>query len=696
MAEVKKHTTKKTVSTFARNTKTADATNKQHIGLVKNDSWLEPFEDAIRGRHENAVNRISRLTGKGRKTLSDFAGGHLYFGLHKTARGWVFREWAPNATEIYLIGDFNGWQENPKYKMKRIEGTGNWELKLGAKALKHGDLYKMKVRWNGGEGERIPAWCRRVVQDESTKIFSAQVWNPEKPYVFKKKNFRPSKSPLLIYECHVGMSQDAEKVGTYKEFTENVLPRVIKDGYNCIQVMAIQEHPYYGSFGYHVSSFFAPSSRFGTPEDLKEMIDTAHRNGIAVIMDIVHSHAVKNEVEGLGNLAGDPCQFFYPGERREHPAWDSLCFDYGKDEVLHFLLSNCKYWLEEYHFDGFRFDGVTSMLYYSHGLGEAFGGYADYFNGHEDDNAICYLTLANKLIHDVNPYAITIAEEVSGMPGLAAKFEDGGYGFDYRMAMNIPDYWIKTIKELRDEDWKPSSIFWEVKNRRPDEKTISYCESHDQALVGDKTIIFRLIDADMYWHFKKGDENDVAHRGIALHKMIRLVTAASINGGYLNFMGNEFGHPEWIDFPREGNGWSYKYARRQWNLVDNMELDYHYLGDFDREMLKVITSIRNFQNKPVQEIWHNDGDQILAFSRGELIFVFNFNPTRSFTDYGFLVPTGSYEVVLNSDAKEFGGNGLADDTVMHMTVFDPMYVSDRKEWLKLYVPARSAVVLRRN
>ena len=696
MAEVKKDTTKKTVSKVARKTKTADATMAQHIGLVKNDSWLEPFEDAIRGRHENVVNRISRLTGKGRKTLSDFAGGHLYFGLHKTARGWVFREWAPNATEIYLIGDFNGWQENPKYKMKRIEGTGNWELKLGAKALKHGDLYKMKVRWNGGEGERIPAWCRRVVQDESTKIFSAQVWNPEKPYVFKKKNFRPCKSPLLIYECHVGMSQDAEKVGTYKEFTKNVLPRVIKDGYNCIQVMAIQEHPYYGSFGYHVSSFFAPSSRFGTPEDLKEMIDTAHRNGIAVIMDIVHSHAVKNEVEGLGNLAGDPCQFFYPGERREHPAWDSLCFDYGKDEVLHFLLSNCKYWLEEYHFDGFRFDGVTSMLYYSHGLGEAFGGYADYFNGHEDDNAICYLTLANKLIHDVNPYAITIAEEVSGMPGLAAKFEDGGYGFDYRMAMNIPDYWIKTIKELRDEDWKPSSIFWEVKNRRPDEKTISYCESHDQALVGDKTIIFRLIDADMYWHFKKGDENDVAHRGIALHKMIRLVTAASINGGYLNFMGNEFGHPEWIDFPREGNGWSYKYARRQWNLVDNMELDYHYLGDFDREMLKVITSIRNFQNKPVQEIWHNDGDQILAFSRGELIFVFNFNPTRSFTDYGFLVPTGSYEVVLNTDAKEFGGNGLADDTVMHMTVFDPMYVSDRKEWLKLYVPARSAVVLKRN
>ena len=676
--------------------RTAKPETPKHIGLVKNDSWLAPFEEAIRGRHEHAAWKISMLTKKGKKTLSDFASGHLYYGLHKLPKGWVFREWAPNATEIYLIGDFNNWQEDPKFKLKRIEGTGNWELKLREKAIKHGDLYKMKVKWNGGEGERIPAWCQRVVQDDVTKIFSAQVWNPEVPYTFSKKKFKPTKSPLLIYECHVGMSQDAEKVGTYREFTENVLPRVIADGYNCIQIMAIQEHPYYGSFGYHVSSFFASSSRFGTPEQLKRLIDTAHQHGIAVIMDIVHSHAVKNEVEGLGNLAGDPNQFFYPGDRHEHPAWDSLCFDYGKDEVIHFLLSNCKYWLEEFHFDGFRFDGVTSMLYYSHGLGEAFCGYQDYFNGHQDDNAICYLTLANLLIHEVNPQAITIAEEVSGMPGLAAKFTDGGYGFDYRMAMNIPDYWIKIIKEQPDENWKPSSIFWELTNRRADEKTVSYCESHDQALVGDKTIIFRLIDSDMYWHFRQGDENGNVHRGIALHKMIRLATASTINGGYLNFMGNEFGHPEWIDFPREGNGWSYKYARRQWNLVDNQELDYHFLGDFDKDMIATIKSEKNFHRTPVQEIWHNDGDQILAYMRGNLIFVFNFNPTKSFTDYGFLVPTGSYDVVLNTDAVKFGGNGLADDSITHFTTYDPLYMEERKEWLKLYIPARSAVVLKKN
>ena len=595
-----------------------------------------------------------------------------------------------------MIGDFNGWQMKPEYRMKKVRrSNGTWELELKPEAMKHGDLFKLKIIWEGGEGERIPSYANRVVQDEVTKIFSAQVWAPEKPYHFRKKVFRAKTDPLMIYECHVGMSQQEEKVGTYNEFRENVLPRVAADGYNCIQIMAIQEHPYYGSFGYHVSNFFAPSSRFGTPEELKELIDTAHRMGIAVIMDIVHSHAVKNENEGLGNFAGDPNQYFYPGGRREHPAWDSLCFDYGKNEVLHFLLSNCKYWMEEFRFDGFRFDGVTSMLYYSHGLGEAFCNYGDYYNGNQDDNAICYLTLANKLIHEVNSKAITIAEEVSGMPGLAAPVENGGYGFDYRMAMNVPDYWIKIIKEKVDEDWKPSSMFWEVTNRRADEKTISYAESHDQALVGDKTIIFRLIDADMYWHFKKGDENYMAHRGIALHKMIRLLTASTINGGYLNFMGNEFGHPEWIDFPREGNGWSHKHARRQWNLVDDKELCYHYLGDFDKEMIHLLRSVKDLQDTPVIEIWHNDGDQVLAYRRKNLIFVFNFHPNKSFTDYGFLVPTGAYDVVLNTDNPDFGGFGSSDDSIRHFTNFDPMYKKDKKEWLKLYIPARSAVVLKK-
>lgn len=664
------------------------------LKIIENDPWLSPYQAAIEGRHKHALWRENELTG-GKISLVDFASGYLYYGLQRTVDGWVFREWAPNATEIFLIGDFSSWKEEDRFRLQRINDAGDWELHIPNGMISHGQHYKMRVKWNGGQGDRIPAWCRRVVQDNSSKIFSAQVWNPDSEFVFRHKDFKPKQDPLLIYECHVGMAQEREGVGTYIEFKNNVLPRVKEDGYNCIQVMAIQEHPYYGSFGYHVSSFFAPSSRFGTPEELKDLIDTAHGMGISVIMDLVHSHSVKNEYEGLGNLAGDPNQYFLPGDRHEHSAWGSLCFDYGKTQVLHYLLSNCKYWLDEFHFDGYRFDGVTSMLYYSHGLGEAFCNYDDYFNGHQDDDAICYLMLANRLIHQFNPKAITIAEEVSGMPGLAAPFDDGGYGFDYRLAMNIPDYWIKTIKEKKDEDWSMAGIFWEVTNRRKDEMTISYVESHDQALVGDKTVIFRLVDADMYWHFTKDGGNDVTARGIALHKMIRLVTASTINGGYLNFMGNEFGHPEWIDFPREGNGWSHKYARRQWSLIDNRQLAYSWLGDFDRALMKLIGSVRNFQNKDVVEYWHNDGDQVLAFGRGDLVFVFNFNPTRSFSDYGFLVPRGSYKTVLDSDSIEFGGYGRVDDKMEHFTLMDPLYKKQRKEWLKLYLPARSALVLKK-
>ncbi|MDO5394413.1 MAG: alpha amylase C-terminal domain-containing protein [Bacteroidales bacterium] len=667
----------------------------RRLKILRNDPWLESYATAIEGRHADAMRREKELV-KGCRNLDGFANAHNYFGLHHSAdgKGWVFREWAPNATAIYLTGDFNGWKADDTYALKRIGENGVWEITLPAHALHHGDLYKMLVQWDGGQGERIPAYATRVVQDPDTHLFSAQVWDPT-PYAWKNPVFVPDVKPLLIYECHIGMAQDREGVGTYIEFRDHILPRIAADGYNAIQIMAIQEHPYYGSFGYHVSNFYAASSRFGTPEDLKSLIDTAHSLGIAVIMDIVHSHAVKNEQEGLGRLDGSYNQYFYGDSRREHPAWDSLCFDYGKTEVLHFLLSNCKFWLEEYRFDGFRFDGVTSMLYYNHGLGQAFGGYGDYYNGAQDTDAITYLTLANKLIHSINHHAITIAEEMSGMPGLALPVNDGGIGFDYRMAMGIPDYWIKTLKEKKDEDWHPTSIFWELTNRRADEKTISYVESHDQALVGDKTVIFRLIDDRMYWHMMTDDNDMTVARGMALHKMIRLVTIATINGGYLNFMGNEWGHPEWIDFPREGNGWSYKYARRQWNLVDNPNLKYHFLNAFDNAMVELVGDVYNFQALPVRKLWEKDDDQVLAFMRGDLVFVFNFNPSKSFDGYGILTPPGKYEVVLDTDSPRFGGYGNIDDSVSHLTVTDKLYAPAGVEWLKLYLPARTAMVLRR-
>jgi 1,4-alpha-glucan branching enzyme len=663
----------------------------QSLKILQQDPWLKPFEKAIKGRHQHAIDKEKELT-EDKITLADFATGYLYFGLHRTSSGWIFREWAPHASAIYLIGDFNGWQQLPDFQLHAIE-HGIWEIELPHEAIQHGQLFKLSMHWHDGSGERVPAWARRVMQDEKTKIFSAQVWEPEQPYQFQIKNFKPTTDPLLIYECHIGMSGESESIASYNDFREKVLPRVTALGYNCLQIMAIQEHPYYGSFGYHVSSFFAASSRFGTPDELKQLVDAAHQLGISVIMDIVHSHAVKNEVEGLGRFDGTPDLYFYPGSKREHPAWDSLCFDYGKNEVIHFLLSNCKFWLDEYRFDGYRFDGVTSMLYYSHGLGESFTNYNDYYNGNQDDNAICYLTLANRVIHEVNPNAISIAEEVSGLPELASSFEDGGIGFDYRMAMGIPDYWIKLIKEKRDEEWVPGQIFRELTNRRMSEKTVSYAESHDQALVGDKTIIFRLIDADMYWHMQIGDTTLNVNRGIALHKMIRLITATTINGAYLNFMGNEFGHPEWIDFPRAGNGWSHKYARRQWSLLENERLLYHCLNDFDKAMIHLINQCPQFNLTSITQLWDKSDDQVLAYQRNDLVFIYNFNPTRSFTDYGILTPKGTYNIILNSDSKRFGGFGLIDETIPHFTQFDPLYGTQHKEWLKVYLPSRTALVL---
>ena len=408
---------------------------RRQLALIKNDPWLQPYAEAIHGRHLDAINKEIYLLGgrprKGVRSLSDFANAHRYFGLHHdpVAHRWIFREWAPNATAIHLIGDFSDWKEDDRFSLSRLD-NGVWEISLPDAAILPGQKYKMLVRWDGGSGERIPAYATRVVQDPVTHIFSAEVVDDSIPYNWETEEFVPDTRPLLIYECHIGMAQEKEAIGTYTEFRDLILPRIAADGYNAIQIMAIQEHPYYGSFGYHVSSFFAPSSRFGTADELRSLIDRAHQLGIAVIMDIVHSHAVKNEVEGLGRLDGSPDLYFYGDGRREHPAWDSLCFDYGKNEVLHFLLSNCKYWLEEFKFDGFRFDGVTSMLYYNHGLGQAFGSYADYYNGAQDTNAITYLTLANKLIHTINPNAITIAEEMSGMPGLAVPVADGGIGLD--------------------------------------------------------------------------------------------------------------------------------------------------------------------------------------------------------------------------------------------------------------------------
>ena len=659
------------------------------LKLIKKDPYLKDYEQIIQRRQDKAVAKEAKLLQRA-DSLSDFANGHLYFGLHKTENGgFVFREWAPNAKQIFLIGEFTQWQKWDEFRLSPI-GNGVWELAIAKYKIFHGQLYRLCIQWEGGTGDRIPAWARRVVQDEATLIFNAQVWDEPRAYKFKYDSNRADVKNPLIYEAHVGMATTERRVGTFAEFTKNILPKIKKAGYNTIQLMAIQEHPYYGSFGYHVSNFFAVSARFGTPTDLKILIDTAHKHGIMVIMDIVHSHAVKNQVEGIARFDGTEYQYFHQGARGEHIAWDSKCFDYDKKEVLHFLLSNIKFWLTEYHFDGFRFDGTTSMLYYDHGLARDFTDYSMYFDDSVDEDAVCYLKLANKLTHQINPNAITIAEEMSGYPGIAYPSEAGGVGFDYRLAMGVPDYWIKIIKEKTDETWSVGQIFHTLTNRRAEERVISYCESHDQALVGDKTIIFRLIDKDMYEAMSKTKQSLTVERGVALSKMIKLITLFTTNGGYLNFMGNEFGHPEWIDFPREGNNWSFQYARRQWKLAEDNLLRYSQLAAFDKAMVKLFKSNEQIGANEPFFVMANEGDQVVAFARGDFVFVFNFNPTQSFTDYGIPAKSGTYKICLNSDEAAFGGFDRIDNTIEYKT----SEIDKNRHQIRLYLPSRCGLALR--
>ena len=649
--------------------------------ILKYDPGLAPFHPDFDMRMFRYHHKCAQLG-----DLCAFANGHAYFGFHKTADGWYYREWAPAAEKLYLTGDFCDW-DRFAYPMVKLEG-GVFELFLpGQDALKHGQTVMTVVESNGQVLERIPLYANYVVQDPACHSWNAKIYDVA-PYPWTDDGFQPQKK-LFIYECHVGMAQEEGKVGSYREFTANVLPRIKKLGYNTLQIMAVMEHPYYASFGYQVTNFFAPSSRFGTPDELKELIDTAHKMGLAVLLDVVHSHACPNTREGINEFDGTSYQFFHKGPRGDHPAWGTKCFNYDKNEVIHFLLSNLKYWLTEYHFDGFRFDGITSMLYHDHGLGTAFTDYGKYFSMNTDVEAVTYLQLATTLCRQVNPNVILIAEDMSALPGLCVPIKDGGIGFDYRLAMGEPDLWIKLLKEVPDERWDLHHIYYELTTRRPKEKVIGYCESHDQALVGDKTIMFRLCDQEMYWSMAKNRESLVIDRGIALHKMLRLLTITLGGDGYLTFMGNEFGHPEWIDFPREGNGWSYHYCRRQWHLADDKSLKYHYLQDFEQDAIKLCKQTRLLGSKDKQLLLDNT-KKVLVYQKKDLIFAFNFQPEKAYE--GCFIPVeapGEYDVVMSTDDFCYGGFGR---------VYHQCYSTTEKAGrtgILLYLPPRTATILRK-
>ena len=667
------------------------------LPIVERDEWLQPVADKIADRHQRYQNRMKAITEQA-GTIVDYANGYRYYGWQydDTLCGWWFREWLPEAYDVFIFGDFNSWQRTQLRLDK--DRNGVWSIFLPeamyGHLLTHGSLYKLHVHGKNGWHDRIPAYATRVVQDEESKNYTAQFWIPQ-PFEWHDQKFdAKSIGDLLIYETHIGMAQEKEGVGTYNEFTELVLPRIKQAGYNAIQIMASAEHPYYGSFGYHVSNFFAPSSRFGTPEELKHLIDTAHSMGIAVIMDLVHAHYVKNLNEGILDLDGSGHHYSKAGEAGYQQYWDSMIFDYGKGGVEHFLLSNVKYWLDEFHFDGYRFDGVTSMLYYHRGYID-FDSREKFFDAGVALDAITYLTLANKLIHTYNPSAITIAEDVSGMPGICLPIDDGGVGFDYRLGMAIPDFWIKMLKDTPDEDWNIWEMWSILTNRLPEVKTVAYAESHDQALVGDKTIAFRLLDKLMYDSMDRKSESMVVDRGLALHKMIRLITITAGGDAYLNFMGNEFGHPEWIDFPREGNNWSYSHARRQWSLRDSEELRYSYLADFDEEMIKLVKQNAILSDGYPYNLHMDEQNKTMVYEHRDLLFIFNWHTSASIPDYELPVrKAGKYVLELSTDEERFGGLARQKVGEEHFSFNVECEDGSIQPRIKIYNTSRTAMVLR--
>ena len=670
------------------------------IELLNQDLYLRPHEHKIRERL-NTYNHILQTITETDKDLLTFAHSYNTMGLHlNNNNDVIYKEYAPNAKSISLFGEFNNWNRNEYIGQK--DKNGLWTItipnKNGSCPIKHNTKLKANVCLADciTKVDRNPIWSRYLIQNKDSYLYDTVFWNPPKPYEWKSKQFMQRKRSLRIYEAHVGMSSLDCKVSTYREFADTVIPRIKNTGYNAIQLMAIMEHVDYASFGYHVTNFFAIASRSGTPDDLKYLIDVAHQNDLIVLIDIVHSHASCNQSDGISNWDGTDYLYFHSGSRGKHDLWDSRLFNYSNYETLRLLLSNCAFYQEEYHFDGFRFDGVTSILYKHHGIGYGFtGNYNEYFNDQFDLDGGVYTMLANYLIHLINPNAITIAEDVSGMPGLCRPIDEGGFGFDYRLNMSIADKWIHIMRNIRDEHWDMGNITYTLTNRRNNEKHVGYCESHDQSIVGDKTLSMWLFDKELYWNMSVlSEETLVINRGICLHKMIRLITFALGGEAYLNFMGNEFGHPEWVDFPRPGNNFSYEHCRRRWDLVDDKLLRYRFLYKWDCVMNNLDEVFCFLPSQQYHVSCKDEETKVIVFEKGDLLFVFNFNISKCFEHYKVGTPWRTpHIIIVDSDESRFMGKDRL--TYGHENFFPCMHDSyqGRPNYIQLYVPNRTCMVL---
>ena len=666
--------------------------------IINQDHSLKPFELEIKERMELYKEKLNEIKNK-EKSLENIAKSYKSMGINLMPNGDIkYREYAPGAKGISLFGEFNNWNKEQFWAKK--DKFGFWELIIpnenGAPKIQHGQIVKVNVVLEDGNWmERNPIWSHYLIQNKESIILENIFWNPEIKYKWKypQKHIKKPES-LRIYEVHIGLSSFDPKINSYKEFADTILPRVKKTGYTAIQFMAIMEHAEYASFGYHVNYLFAISSRFGTPEEFMYLIDKCHENGLFVIMDIIHSHASPNVNDGFNYWDGTDHLYFHGGNLGNHVQWNSKLYNYSSYETLRLLLSNCAYYIKEYRIDGFRFDCVTSMLYSHHGIDYNFtGNYKEYFNEFFNLESSVYLMLANSLIHKLNPEAITIAEDFSGTPGLCRPVEEGGLGFDYKLNMKICDKWKQYLLYKKDEEWNIEDIIYTLKNRRYKEKNISYCESHDQSFVGNCSLSSLLFSSERFWNMSNNSpETPVIGRGISLHKMIRLLTFALGGEGYLSFMGNEFGCPDSLDFPKKENRFSYSHSRRRWDLCDNKDLRYRFLYKWEI-IMNILEEIFHFIESEEEYIsTKHEDDKVIVFEKGVLLFIFNFHPVKDFQDYQIGTKWGTpHKIILDSDEKRFMGKGRLNHTSSYSTVKKSF--KNRPYNMKLDMPSRTCMIL---
>ena len=568
-------------------------------------------------------------------------GAHVL--THGGRRGVAFAVWAPSANQVSVVGDFNGWK-GENHRMRRLGKSGVWELFIPG--LKAGELYKYEIKHGRRKFLKADpyAFMMEVPPDTSSIVFKSKYKFRDRVWITKRKKRQAWREPLSIYEVHLGswrrVPDESNRSLTYREIAPLLADYVIANGFTHVEFMPLKEHPYGPSWGYQVSAYYAPSARYGTPDDLRFLINHLHQRGIGVIMDWVPAHFPKDAF-ALGRFDGTALYEHLDPRKGEHPDWGTYIFNYGRNEVRNFLIGNALFWLREFHLDGLRVDAVASMLYLDYSRKE--GEWApNEFGGRENLEAIAFLKELNEATHRECPGALMIAEESTAWPQVSHPVYAGGLGFDFKWNMG----WMHD--------------------------TLTYFQTDPLFRAGNhNALTFGLMYAWSENFILPFSHDEVVHmKGALLNKMpgdewqkfanLRALYAYmwAHPGKKLLFMGGEFG--QW----------------REWTETES--LDWHLL---ETPTHKGVLALIKDLNKLYQKhgaLWEADSDpagfswievdnaaeNVIAFRRispstgNEIIFVSNFSPVVREGHRIGLPRKGGYKQILNTDNEKYGGGGF--------------------------------------